>query len=182
MTCARLARVGPLPAMVGRVCEDCGGRVVKTMGDGVMCVFAGAEPAVRASRLMQEKNAEQQDPGGTGTRHTHRLPLRARSRKRRRCLQRRVNLAARIAGLANVGQIIITAETMETLPPELAGRARRLQRVPVKGRQEYATICELQWQDADDLTQFGTGTDHGRSRRRCCATTAVSGASRDRAS
>ena len=26
-------------------------------------------------------------------------------------------------------------------------------------------ICELLWQDTDDLTQFGTGTDHGRQAR-----------------
>src|SRR5262245_7586322 len=58
-----LARVGRCLSMVGRVCEACGGRVVKTTGDGAMCVFVNADAAVRASRLMQEKNAEQQDPG-----------------------------------------------------------------------------------------------------------------------
>jgi class 3 adenylate cyclase len=160
-----LARVGHCLAMVGHVCEEFGGRVVKTMGDGAMCVFVSAEAAVRASRLMQEKSAEQQDPGEPALGihiGCHYGPVLENAGD---VYGDTVNLAARIAGLAKVGQIIITAEMTETLPPELAGRVRKLHPVPVRGRQEPAAICELLWRDADDLAQLRTGTDHGQVAR-----------------
>ena len=156
-----LARVGRSLALVSRMCEDCGGRVVKTMGDGAMCVFETADAAFRASRLMQEKNTEQQDPGEPGLGihiGCHFGPVLENAGD---VYGDTVNLAARVAGLAKVGQIITTIDTADKLSPELAGRARKLHRVPVKGKQEAVTICEFLWQDSDDLTQFGTGTDHG---------------------
>jgi len=160
-----LARVGRSLAMIAQVCEDSGGRVVKTMGDGAMCVFDTADAALRASRLMQEKNAEQQDPGEPSLGihiGCHFGPVLENAGD---VYGDTVNLAARVAGLAKVGQIITTADTAGTLSRELAGRARKLHGVAVKGKQEAVTICEILWQDSDDLTQFGTGTDHGRAAR-----------------
>lgn len=157
-----LARVGLSLELVSRVCEDSGGRVVKTMGDGAMCVFGSADAALRASRLMQEKNAEQQDPGEPGLGihiGCHYGPV---LEKAGDVYGDTVNLAARVAGLAKVGQIITTADTAAKLPPDLASRARRLHSAPVKGKQEAIEICDFLWQDSDDLTHFATGTDHGR--------------------
>lgn len=160
-----LARVGRSLDMLSRVCEDCGGRVVKTMGDGAMCVFETAEAALRASLLMQEKNDEQQDPGEPGLGiHVgcHFGPVLEQSGD---VYGDTVNLAARVAGLAKVGQIITTADTIGKLPPALAERARKLHSAPVKGKQAAVAIYEFLWQDSDDLTVFGTGTDHGRVAR-----------------
>ena len=50
-----LARVGSSLALLSQVCEDCGGKVIKNIGDGAMCVFDTADAALRASRLMHEK-------------------------------------------------------------------------------------------------------------------------------
>src|SRR5512145_79374 len=61
-----LARVGRSLAMLAQVCADCGGKVVKTTGDGAMCMFETPDAALRASRLMQEKTDEQQEPGEPG--------------------------------------------------------------------------------------------------------------------
>ena len=160
-----LARVGRSLAMISRVCEDCGGRVIKTMGDGAMCVFDTADAAMRASRLMLEKNDEQQDPGepGLGV-HVgcHFGPVLESAGD---VFGDTVNLAARVAGLAKVGQIITTADTAATLSPELAARARKLHAMPVKGKQEAIMICEFLWHDAGDLTVYGTSPDHGRAAR-----------------
>jgi len=73
-----------------------------------------------------------------------------------------VNLAARVAGLAEVGQIITTEDTVANLSPSLAERTRKLDRVPVKGKQAAVTIFEFLWRNTEDLTDLGTRTDHGR--------------------
>ncbi len=160
-----LARVGRSLAMLARVCEDCGGKVIKTTGDGAMCMFETADAALRASRLMQEKTDEQQEPGEPGLGihiGCHFGPVLENAGD---LYGDTVNLAARVAGLAKVGQIITTADTIGKLSPALAERARKLDRVPVKGKQKAVTIFEFLWQDSDDLTALSTRTDPGRVAR-----------------
>ena len=160
-----LARVGRSLAMIARVCEDCGGRVIKTMGDGAMCVFETADAAMRASRLILEKNDEQQDSGEPGLGiHVgcHFGPVIESAGD---VFGDTVNLAARVSGLAKAGQIITTADTAAKLSPELAVRARKLHAMPVKGKKEAIMICELLWQDVGDLTVYGTDPNHGRAAR-----------------
>jgi class 3 adenylate cyclase len=160
-----LARVGHSLEVVSRACHDCGGRVVKTMGDGAMCAFETADAALRASRLMQERSAEQQDPGEPALGihiGCHFGPVIESAGD---VFGDTVNLAARVAGLARVGQILTTADTAAKLSPELAARARKLHATPVKGKQEAVVIYELLWQDAGDLTVYGTNPGHGRAAR-----------------
>lgn len=153
-------------SMLARVCEDCGGRVVKNTGDGAMCVFETADAALRASRLMQEKTEEQREPGQPGLGihiGCHFGPV---LEKAGDLYGDAVNLAARVAGYARVGQIITTADTIAKLSPALAVRARQLPRVAVKGKQKTVMIFEFLWQeDTEELTALGTRTDHSRVAR-----------------
>jgi len=160
-----LACVGRSLAIIARVCGDCGGKVIKTTGDGAMCMFETADAALRASRLMQEKTDEQQEPGEPSLGihiGCHFGPV---LEKAGDLFGDTVNLAARVAGVAKVGQIITTADTIGKLSPALAECARKLSRVPVKGKQKAVVIYEFMWQDSADVTALGTGTDHGRIAR-----------------
>ena len=160
-----LVRVGHSLALIARVCEDCGGKVIRTTGDGALCMFETADAALRASRLMQEKTDQQQEPGGPGLGihiGCHFGPVLASGGD---LYGDTVNLAARVAGLAKVGQIITTADTIDKLSPALAEQARKLDRVPVKGKQEAVTIFEFLWQDSDELTAYGTRPDYGMAAR-----------------
>lgn len=160
-----LAVVHRMLSMLARVCEDCGGKVVKNTGDGAMCMFETADAALRASRLMQEKTEEQQEPGEPGLGIHIGCNFGPVLEKAGDLYGDTVNLAARVAGLAKVGQIITTADTIEKLPPALAERARQLSRVPVKGKQQAVSIFEFLWRETEDLTALGTRTDHGRIAR-----------------
>ena len=40
--------INQLTQWIGRVCESHGGRVVKMLGDGVLCVFPDGRPALAA--------------------------------------------------------------------------------------------------------------------------------------
>jgi len=157
------ACVGRSLAILARVCADCGGRVIRTTGDGALCLFATADAALRASRLMQEKTDQQQELGGPGPGvhiGCHFGPVLENAGD---LYGDAVNLAARVAGLAEVGQIITTADTVAMLSPGLAERTRRLDRVPVKGKLAPVTIYEFLWRDSEDITALGTRTEHGRA-------------------
>jgi class 3 adenylate cyclase len=160
-----LAVVHRMLSMLARVCEDCGGKVVKNTGDGAMCMFETADAALRASRLMQEKTEEQQEPGEPGLGIHIGCNFGAVLEKAGDLYGDTVNLAARVAGLAKIGQVITTADTVEKLSPALAERARQLNRVPVKGKQKAVSIFEFLWRDSEDLTALGTRTDHSRLAR-----------------
>jgi class 3 adenylate cyclase len=149
-------------SMLSRVCEDCGGKVIKTTGDGAMCVFETADTALRASSLMQEKTEEQCEPGEPGLGIHIGCHFGSVLEKAGDLYGDAVNLAARVAGLAKVGQIITTEDTVGKLTPALVERTRQLSRVPVKGKQKAVSIFEYLWRDAEDLTALGTRTDHGR--------------------
>jgi len=158
-----LARVGRSLAMLSGVCADCGGKVIKTAGDGAMCMFETADAALRASRLMQEKTAEQLEPGAPGLGihiGCHFGPVLENAGD---LFGDTVNLAARVAGLAKSGQIITTADTVARLSPALAERARKLDGVPVKGKRKAVMIFEFLWQDSDDLTALSTRIVEGRA-------------------
>ena len=151
--------------MVAQVCEDCGGRVIKNTGDGAMCMFETADAALRASRLMQEKTEEQQEPGlpSLGIHiGCHFGPVLERTGD---LYGDAVNLAARVAGVAKVGQIITTTETVGLLSPALTARIRQLVHVPVKGKQRAVAMFEFLWQDTEELTALGTRTEQGRAAR-----------------
>jgi class 3 adenylate cyclase len=152
-------------SMLARVCEDCGGRVIKNTGDGAMCMFETADAALRASRLMQEKTEEQHEPGQPGLGihiGCHFGPVLEKSGD---LYGDAVNLAARVAGLAKVGQIITTEDTVGKLTTALAERTRQLNRAPVKGKQKAVSIFEFLWRDTEDLTALGTRSESGRAAR-----------------
>lgn len=129
------------------------GRVVKTIGDEIMCTFPTAESAVRSACAMQALLAQ---PGpNTAPNVKIRIGLQFGT-----VLQEdgdvygdAVNVAARMAGLARAGQIITTKESVEHVPDDACILARSLGQVPVRGKQKPMEICEVIWQpDTSQLT------------------------------
>jgi class 3 adenylate cyclase len=157
------AWVGRSLAILARVCTDSGGKVIRTTGDGALCLFETADAALRASHLMQEKFDLQHGLGEDGPGihiGCHFGPVLESDGD---LYGDAVNLAARVAGLAQAGQTMTTAETVAMLSPGLAERTRRLDLVPVKGKRAAVAIYEFLWRDAEDVTALGTRTEHGRA-------------------
>ncbi|HKA40576.1 MAG TPA: adenylate/guanylate cyclase domain-containing protein [Burkholderiales bacterium] len=152
--------------MLAAACTDCGGRVIRTTGDGALCLFETADAALRAAYLMQERTDEQQEPGEPGLGIHVGCHFGSVLESAGDLYGDTVNLAARVAGLAKVGQIITTADTVVKLSPLFTELVRKLDRVPVKGKQEEVTIFEFLWQDSEELTTaFGTRPDYRRTAR-----------------
>jgi class 3 adenylate cyclase len=161
---AALARIEHCFTLLSEAALEFGGRVVKTTGDGVMCTFADAGPALDAARFMQVRLAEQAALGGPRLAiHVgcHFGPvLESAGDLYGDC----VNVAVRVVGLAKAGQVIATQEIIERLGMRLRERVRLLDHVAVKGKREPLAIFEFGWRDADDLTTLWTRLEQPSSR------------------
>lgn len=129
------------------------GRVVKTIGDGAMCVFPSADAAAQAACEMQQCIARQPPAGGKA-----RLSIRVGFhygqviQDGEDVFGDSVNIAARMSGIAAAGQVITTGETVAALSPRLREATRRLDALPVKGKEEEVDVHELMWHAAPDRT------------------------------
>lgn len=125
------------------------GRVIKTIGDEIMCVFVDADSAVKAAYDIQETVSNDFTFGRA-------LSIRIGEHFGPAILESdgdifgdAVNVAARMAGIAKAGQIIITEDTVARLNDELKADTREFDRAPVKGKKEPMIIYEVMWQQED---------------------------------
>jgi class 3 adenylate cyclase len=98
--------------------------VVKTTGDGLMIAFTGADAAIQAGSAMHASNTARRAAGdATPGIHIgcHFGPVIESAGD---LFGAPVNVAARVAGLARVGQIITTEDTISQLSPILRHRGR----------------------------------------------------------
>src|SRR4051812_33680521 len=130
------------------------GRVVKTIGDGALCAFADAGTGVSAACEMHARVNKMQ------ARQERKIAIRIGLHHGAVLVTDddvfgdTVNVASRMAQLALAGQIIPTAETIELLPASQRNAARRLDALPIKGKNEAITVYEVLWQTASDHTQM----------------------------
>lgn len=129
-----------------------GGHVVKHLGDGLMCAFPDASAAVRAAQAFQQELAARAHGTALAV-HAgcHHGPVLETAGD---LFGDSVNVAARVAGLAKPGQVIVTRDAADRLDDDLRRSVRRLGHAGVKGRREPIEILEYLWEceRAEDLT------------------------------
>ncbi|HEX5611563.1 MAG TPA: adenylate/guanylate cyclase domain-containing protein [Burkholderiales bacterium] len=136
------------------------GRVVKTIGDELMCVFPDAERGFHAATDMQTLvNALVVTKG---VKRMIRVGFHAGPviEEKGDVFGDTVNVAARMAGIAKGMQIMTTRNTVELLPQALRASTRPIAAVAVKGKADDLAVCEVLWQESDDLT-MAAGAMHG---------------------
>jgi class 3 adenylate cyclase len=151
-----LARVESCLRLLQRAADELQGRVIKTTGDGVMCAFAEPAAALQAARTMQVKVLEQTALGGPALGIHVGCHYGAVMESAGDLYGDCVNVAARVAGLAKVGQIIATGEAAGRLAGAVREKVRLLDRAVVRGKREPIEIYEFVWQDSEELTTLGT--------------------------
>jgi adenylate cyclase len=157
---ARARRVTALGigAMIASV-ERFGGRVVKTIGDEVMATFdtpgaaADAAAAIMTGLRSEPQIREEQLGVHVGL---HWGPVIEEDED---VFGDAVNVASRMVGLAKSDEILTTRALADALDPERRGRARCIDRLPVKGKQELLEVFELTRPSAE-LTQLGVPIPH----------------------
>ena len=135
------------------VTEAFNGRVVKTIGDGLMCAFPDADGAASAAGEMQRQIA-QLPPLGSGKKMTIRVGFHFGPviQDGEDVFGDSVNIAARMAGLALSGQAITTSDTVAMLSSSLRDTMRQINALPVKGKAEEIEVHELMWQASVERT------------------------------
>jgi len=144
--------------LMARAVVDQRGKVIKTIGDEVMCTLPTADDAAAAAIEIQEQISDGVEFDGK----THPITIRIGFHfgpvihEKNDVFGDAVNVAARMAALAKGGQLITTKETVEAMNPVNKSSARLLDRLTVKGKRDTIDIYELVWQE-DDATHIATG-------------------------
>jgi hypothetical protein len=140
------------------------GRVIKTIGDEVMCVLPDANSGCLAATDMQLKVAGL--PAVATVKRAIRVGFHVGPviEEASDVFGDTVNLAARMAGLAKGMQIITTLTTVERLSPALQASTRKIAALSVKGKLDDIEVCEVIWQDGEDLTMTTPSTSVAATR------------------
>jgi adenylate cyclase len=130
-----------------------GGRVVKSLGDGVICLFDEADAAFRAACEMQQAARELAPGEGAPLRIKVGCNYGPVVLANDDVFGDTVNVCARLMSLANPEQVLTTRQTLEALSPGLRNRCRELYETQVRGRGVPVTVCEVLWRSDVDMTK-----------------------------
>lgn len=136
------------------------GRLIKTLGDEIMCTFPTAEAALHAACAMQAA-VENANPAAQ---FPPSIPMHIRIGfnygdvicEDDDVYGDTVNVAARITAITRARQISATQAVIDALPEALGKKTRRIQRAEIKGKQEQLDIYQVVW-EADDMTRTRVG-------------------------
>jgi class 3 adenylate cyclase len=131
------------------------GKVIKTIGDEIMCRFETPAEALRASCEIHELMQSQTDVNGVvlSTRiGIHHGPAILKDND---LFGDAVNVAARVTGLAKARQTLTTETTIAALSAGAGLNTRKLDQAHVKGKQEALVLHEVIWEQ-ENLTVLST--------------------------
>ena len=133
-------RVGACLEALVRAVTGHGGRVVKHLGDGLLCAFETDQDAVTAALEMCDRNSDRGLAIRVGI-HSGQVLEDGGD-----VFGDAVNTASRICGRARPLEILMTGEFEATLPEELRALARHVPPITVKGKREPMLLCSI-WSD-----------------------------------
>jgi len=124
-----------------------GGRVIKTIGDEIMCTFPGAMQGLLCAVDMQKRIAH--DPDFARDKLAIRIGLHHGEAliEENDVYGDAVNTAARMAALAKREQVITTASTINMLTNVGMLRTRAVGQARVAGKLQPIDIVDVQWQE-----------------------------------
>ncbi len=138
--------------------EGLSGRVIKTMGDGVMATFPSADDAMSAAKQMQEAIS-----GDSSLRHAdghvairigcHFGPV---VQENRDIFGSAVHTANRMTSQAKAQQIITTKATVDQLLGEWSNMVRQIDVAMVRGKSDEVALYEVLWQPDEATSMLPT--------------------------
>jgi len=133
------------------------GRIIKSIGDELLCVFDDADAALCAAGQMQERlHASRQVDAALP-------PIRIGIatgpvlEDRGDIFGDTVNLASRIADVAQPGQVLTTRSTVDSVAPAIRSTCRMLHPLEFKGIEGDVSIFEVVWNIEATLTMVVDG-------------------------
>lgn len=144
-----------LTQWIGSVCQAHGGRVVKSLGDGVFAIFSNAATAMPAVIELQRYHQKRLMTWPVPLRMALQIGVASGEvvEVEGDCFGDAVNLASRLSDLAGPGQIWATDAAIAQLG-ETAVRHRDLGLITIRGRSEMSAVHRIDWQE--EMTSFLT--------------------------
>lgn len=147
---------------ISKIVESHGGRVVKTLGDGVLALFEDNRSAINAVVEMQRNHQKRMSQMPVA----NRLPIRIGVASgdveivAGDCYGDAVNVAARLSDLSGPHQIWVNSAALDRADEAEGVRFRMLGPISIRGRAEPCTVYQVEWQE-DVASDFLTmQTDH----------------------
>ena len=146
------AMIGTLLGRLEQEVMGARGRVVKSLGDGLMCVFTTSEQACRAaSQMMTAAMRSKIEDGERGG-----LDLRAGIHfgsvvsSGGDIFGDAINVASRVEAMASPAEILVTEAAVNRLSDPMRGRCRLIDTTRVRGKTAAIRIYALQEHGGDD--------------------------------
>lgn len=131
------------------------GTIVKHIGDEILCRFHTALEATTATCEIQLQMRENREMASSGLRIRCGMNTGPVIMAENDVFGDTVNVAARMAGLAQAAQIICSGDTIKSMGQGHGIAARQLDSLFVKGKGQQVDIYEVLWSPDDtDLTAF----------------------------
>lgn len=138
-------------ALIRPIVGNYGGTVVKTIGDAVMASFPSAIEAVEAAIAIQRTLENHNRERTAEDRLVLRIGINAGKGliKAADVYGQVVNIAAKLQGTAEGGQILISKTMFQALNDELAQRAEPWGTLEVAGLTQPLEVYDVHWQEGD---------------------------------
>jgi class 3 adenylate cyclase len=132
-----------------------GGKIIKTIGDEIMCRFPQADDAITAAKDMHTFLSEKSAPSTN-----YKIAIRIGAHhgpiieNNGDIFGDTVNIAARVASIARGGKTMVTSYTHDQLPKACQERCQHFTRTNVKGKEQSIDVFDVAWEQTDELTQI----------------------------
>lgn len=141
------------------ICRRHRGKLVKTLGDEIMVYFLDVDMSILAAKIIQETMEDDRSPETVG------ISIRIGMQYGEAILDNddvfgdTVNVAARVASLAQARQILYPSELASKIKSgELVENSRLFDRIQVKGRTETLDVYMYSWEDDGEVTNMATAS------------------------
>jgi adenylate cyclase len=149
-----------ITSWIAKQCELNGGRVVKTLGDGVLAMFPDGQRAVNAVVDLQRLHAKNLIRAQPDLRMAMRIGVASGEVEivAGDCYGDAVNVAARLCDLCGPHQIWANAAALSTVDESPGIAFRVLGPISIRGRAEPCNVYQIEWREevaTDFLTMQG---------------------------
>lgn len=131
-------------SLIGNIVDHYRGRIVKTIGDEVMCAFRSADDAVLAAQEMQAQ-IDAKRPGKYRVQIHIGLHYGPTLVEADDVFGDTVNAAAYLTAVAVAEQILTTEATEKNLSPKLKNSVRPVFKAVLKGSTQESTVYQVIW-------------------------------------
>jgi|CXWL01.1.fsa_nt_gi class 3 adenylate cyclase len=126
------------------------GKIIKTLGDEIMAIFASAEDAFLAACAMQTAVKNELPANGASMFIRIGFNYGEVIKESNDVFGNTVNVAARVAAITRAGQIMSTREVLNVLPVGLQHRMRLIMRAEFKGKRDHQDVYQV-IEDQEDM-------------------------------